>query len=382
MKTTPIIILAISVFAFSACNQTGGGKLSEEDVRDFAITHIESQVGYEDAIDGFLNGLSDELIAWTNPVWRSTPNKYNSEGTDGSAFYEDSIKVSVHDICMMGSHANVFGTVRFYIDGVTTTYRNFSGIIGKENGKLKWQRWMGVDNQNLAQGFLWPSTELEGGLSAYNDMRNAMMNVEFELAKTISDTLVEKDPNWATAHLGQMQYYWAKKDDSKLQEVMELALSKCENASRAEKHFIQSYTQDREAGQRELELAMMHAPDDPMIRVWYAWNSEDNKLAIDILKRAWWRLPEHGGVNNMLGYKYMADGNMEKAKKHFEIFARANAEVPNAYDSYGDYYIQSGDYEKAKEMFLKAYDTDNSWTASKEKAERIEERMTRTSSEE
>ena len=206
MKTTPIIILAISVFAFSACNQTGGGKLSEEDVRDFAIKHIESQVGYEDAIDGFLNGLSDELIAWTNPVWRSTPNKYNSEGTDGSAFYEDSIKVSVHDIYMMGSHANVFGTVRFYIDGVTTTYRNFSGIIGKENGKLKWQRWMGVDNQNLAQGFLWPSTELEGGLSAYNEMRNAMMNLEFELAKTISDTLVEKDPNWATAHLGQMQY--------------------------------------------------------------------------------------------------------------------------------------------------------------------------------
>ena len=73
---------------------------------------------------------------------------------------------------------------------------------------------------------------------------------------------------------------------------------------------------------------------------------------------------------------------MEKAKKHFEIFARANAGVPNAYDSYGDYYIQSGDYEKAKEMFLKAYDTDNSWTASKEKAERIEERMTRVSSEE
>lgn len=377
MNIKKIIPISLLVFTFTACTE-----LSEDNVREFAINHIENQVGYEDAVEGFVNGLSNDLIAWTNPVWRSTPYEYSTEGVDGSAFYEDSIKVNIHDIYIMGNHANVFGTIRFYIDGVTTTYRNFSGIVGKENGELKWQRWIGVDNQNLAQGFLWPSTEIEGGLSAYNEMRNAMMNLEFELAKFISDTLVEKDPEWATAHLGQMQYYWAKQDDLKLKEVMELALSKCENASRAEEHFIKSYTRDREVGQHQLELAMLHAPDDPMIRVWYAWGLEDNKLAIDIIKRAWWRLPEHGGVNNMLGYKYMADGNMEKAKKHFEIFTRANAEVPNGYDSYGDYYIEAGEYEKAKEMFLKAYDLDSNWTVSKEKAERIEKRMNRVKSEE
>ncbi len=377
MNTKQIIPISLLVLTFSACTQ-----LSEDDVREFTINHIESQVGYEAGIEGYLDGLSENLIVWSNPVWRNTPAEYIADGADGSSLYEDSIKATIHDIYMMGNHANVYGTVQWYIDGVNTTYRNFSGIVGKEDGKLKWQRWLGVDNSELAQGFLWPSTELEGGLYAYNEMRNAMMNLEFDLAKLISDTLVEKDPNWATAHLGQLQYYWAKNDVENLEKVMNLALSKTDNSSRAEKHFIQSYTRDREIGQRELELAMMHAPDDHMIRIWYAWELEDNKLAIDILKRAWWRLPEHGGVNNMLGYKYMADGNMEKAKKHFEIFARANADVPNAFDSYGDFYIKAGDFDKAKKMFLKAYELDSSWTASKEKAERIDERMSRISPEE
>jgi Tfp pilus assembly protein PilF len=86
---------------------------------------------------------------------------------------------------------------------------------------------------------------------------------------------------------------------------------------------------------------------------------------------AWQRLPEQGGVNNMMGYKYMAAGDMEKAKQHFEIFMRVNPDVPNAYDSYGDYYLAAGDTAMAKEMYMGAYDLDNGWTASKERAEAL-----------
>jgi tetratricopeptide (TPR) repeat protein len=89
------------------------------------------------------------------------------------------------------------------------------------------------------------------------------------------------------------------------------------------------------------------------------------------MKLAWERFPEQGGVNNMMGYKYMAVGNMEKAKQHFEIYARANADVPNAYDSYGEYYLNAGDTAMAKEMYMKAYETDTNWTVSKERAENL-----------
>jgi hypothetical protein len=45
--------------------------------------------------------------------------------------------------------------------------------------------------------------------------------------------------------------------------------------------------------------------------------------------------------------------------------------VPNAYDSYGDYYLAAGDTAMAKEMYMGAYELNNNWTASKERAEAL-----------
>jgi len=353
------------------CNQ-GNDKMDEAAVRDFAISHIENQVGYGDAVEPYYQGLSSELIVWPNPGWKNLPRKYDmAEENDGSVFYEDSIKVTIHDVYMMNGYANVMGTIQWFIAGVNTTYRNFSGIVAKEDGQLKWTRFVGIDHATLSKGFLWPSTEIDGGLDAYNEMRENIMNLEFERAKEISDSLVEVDPTWATAHLGQLQYYWAKRDFENLNATRELAESKLENASRAESHFIKSYTTDREAGKYHLEQALIFAPADPMLRIWYAWGEQDAARALDIMELAWARLPEHGGVNNMIGYKYMAAGNMDKAKQHFEIFARANADVANAYDSYGEYYLTIGDTAMAKEMYMKAYETNNNWTISKERADEL-----------
>ena len=362
------LIAASSLLLFS-CSQSS---LSEDEVREFAIAHIENQVGYADAVEPYYRGLSSELKIWSNPVWRNLPREYDiPEEDDGSLFYEDSIKVTLHDVYMMNGYANVMGTIQWYIAGANTTYRNFSGIVTEEEGQLKWTRFVGIDNSNLSWGFLWPSNEIEGGLAAYNEMRENMMNLEWDRAKEISDSLVEADPSWATAHLGQLQYYWAKRDVENLNATRELAESKLENASRAESHFIKSYTTDREAGNYHLEQALLFAPVDPMVRTWYAWGEKDADRALDIMRFAWARLPEHGGVNNMMGYKHMAAGNMDKAKQHFEIFARAHPDVANAYDSYGEYYLTAGDTAMAKEMYMKAYETNNNWTISKERADEL-----------
>ena len=61
MNIKKIIPISLLVFTFTACTE-----LSEDDVREFTINHIENQVGYEDAVEGFVDGLSNDLIAWTN----------------------------------------------------------------------------------------------------------------------------------------------------------------------------------------------------------------------------------------------------------------------------------------------------------------------------
>ena len=67
----------------------------------------------------------------------------------------------------------------------------------------------------------------------------------------------------------------------------------------------------------------------------------------------------------------MENGQMEKAKAHFEIYLRVYPKEANAHDSFGDYYLKAGDNVKAKEMFLKAYSLDNTFTVSKEKADKL-----------
>jgi Tfp pilus assembly protein PilF len=100
-------------------------------------------------------------------------------------------------------------------------------------------------------------------------------------------------------------------------------------------------------------------------------NETNAKIAIEIMLAAWQRFPTNGAVNNLLGYKYMQDGQMEKAKQHFEIYIRQYPKTANAYDSYGDYYSKMGDKKKAKEMYLKAYELNNEFTGSKKKAEKL-----------
>ena len=107
MKKYLLIGLCGSLLA--SCMQLG-----EDEVREFATSHIENQIGYADAVEPFYAGLSDELKVWNNPVWRNMPREYEKDpNDDGSYFYEDSIKVTLHDVYMMGTHANVMGTIHF-----------------------------------------------------------------------------------------------------------------------------------------------------------------------------------------------------------------------------------------------------------------------------
>ena len=360
------------ILSLISCKQNN--KLNEDNIKDFVSKFFESQAGANMSTEDYNNSAGKDLMAWDNPTWRSSPVKFDVSNTKEEWFYEDSITFKIHDIYIINDNANVMGTAKWYSAGIETFYQNFSGIVGMENGKLVWKRHMGVWNNTLAKDFLWPSSKVEGSLNAYNKMRSHMMNLENEKALSLSDSLVKVDSTWATAHLGQLHYYSMNNDLDKKTESYNLAMSKLETASIGESLFIKSYNPDTTVDTRALlRLAFLHAPNDPMIRTWYAWGEKDVDVALDILKKGLNRMPDNTGLNNMIGYKLMSKGDMEQAGKHFALNVASSPKVANAHDSYGDYLLKLGNKKEAKNSFLKAYEIDNSFIVSKEKADKIED---------
>lgn len=347
--------------------------LTESEVRSFVQSSFKKQVGYQAAVKDYNAALSKNLVLWANPVWKNKPFTIPANmSEDGSKFYEDSVIATVHDVLLMGSYANVMGTAQYYIAGLVTTHRNFSCVITRENGTLKYIRFLGADHSEVAKNLLWPTVTQKSHEDAYFDMREEMMNLNNERALQMSDSLVQIPGTSVLAHLGQLQNYLMNNQTAKFNDCYNVALSKLENASPAERHVILSYnTQDTEVTKYHLEQALLYAADDQFIRMILAYMEKDTKKAIAILLPAWDRFPENGGVNNILAYKYMEDGQMTKAKQHFDIYMRVYPSTPNAYDSMGDYYMKAGDKAKAKEMYMKAYTLDNNWKASKARADKL-----------
>ena len=357
---------------FISCSENKS--LNEDNIKVFVSKFFESQAGENMSIDDYNNSAGKDLIIWGNPSWKSSPKEFDISNTKEDWFYEDSINYEIHDIYMINENANLMGTAKWYCAGIETYYQNFSAIVGMENGKLVWKRYMGVWNHSLAKDFLWPSSKIEGSLDAYNKMRGYMMNLENDKALSLSDSLVKVDSTWASAHLGQLHYYSMNNDLNKKTEAFNLAMSKLETASIGESYFIKSYNPDTNVDTRALlRLAFLHAPNDAMIRTWYAWGEKDVDVAIDILKKGLNRLPDNIGLNNMIGYKLMSKGDMEQARKHFALNVASNPKVANVHDSFGDYLFKIGNKKEAKKSFLKAYEIDNNFTRSKEKADKIED---------
>ena len=83
-----------------------------------------------------------------------------------------------------------------------------------------------------------------------------------------------------------------------------------------------------------------------------------------------------GPVYNIMGYAYMATNQMEKARESFEKYLSEEPDNANAYDSMGDYYAQSQDFDQARQSYLKAYQMDSTnFMISHDKAEKIKEQV-------
>ena len=378
MKKT-IYFLLIAAF-FSACNSS----LNEKKVEEFVVNHFEtineSPVAVVQAIK---DNISDSVMMFNfsngyigRPEWINDNSKIKTEW-----FYEDSVNVDIKSVEVFGNVASVYGTVAWFMSGEKTSRAGFHSIIGKEMGKLVFKRhsFMNWNMNRASNSFVWPSTDVEGALTMYNNMRYAMANLRNNDALAYSDSLVKLDPNLAVAHMGKIHYLYLNGKRDEIISLMNEVKPKLDGASIAEKLYFDTYSPVSNRAERiaKYEKALLYAANDPLLRGWYAYYLEDMDEKIENVKIGLKRFPENSLLNNMMGYFMMEKGDLEAAKNHINIYMTAHPEEPNAYDSMGDILLASGDTLQAKEMFSKAYEMSRNLSTgpedffkrSKEKAE-------------
>jgi uncharacterized protein (TIGR02246 family) len=95
-------------------------------------------------------------------------------------------------------------------------------------------------------------------------------------------------------------------------------------------------------------------PKDDFLNFWIMFNYHDLKSSTKIGEMIVKRNQKFAPAYNMLGYHYMAQGNLKDAETNFNKYLSLRPDLANAYDSKGDYFMRVGKTEDAIAAFEKA----------------------------
>ena len=365
MRTSHIIYSVLVSTLLLSCGGTGSSNpLNHEEVDAFVHRHIESQVGFEAAIEPYLAGLSSESKYFV--AGNSEPRNANLENVDASWFYEDSVTVDVFDIQLYGEAASVMGMIEFHNLG-KVDQRSFHGTVVRDGDRLRWDRWYHADHGKLARNFIPNESEVEGAVALCNSMLWMSLQGDGVQAGGVSDSLVALDPDMALAHVGAMWRAWFNSDAEGWNSNVDAAVEKSKDP--ATKYYFMSHSKRYGDQLENARIAHSLASDSPLTQVNYAWQlmGEDDEAARIILNQCASRWSSLGGPHNLLGYLNMGEGDMEAAEQAFKMYVRLAPEVANAHDSMGDFYVKQGDKESARACFEKAIELNPEFEGSRKK---------------
>ena len=368
LRMKHIMIISAACAVLWGC-AGGGAPLTQDEVTAFVTNHIESQVGYDEAVEPYIAGLSEEMKYFR--AGQAEPMNADLSNVDGEWFYEDSVTVEVLDVQLYGAAASVMGVVHFYNFG-QAGHRSFHGTVVRDGDRVRWDRWFHQDHGQLARSYIPIDSEVEGAEALCNSMLWMSLQGDGNAAGALSDSLLEVDPTMAMAHVGQLWRAWFQSDAEAWNTNVAAAVSKATDP--ATKYYLMSHSEDYGDQVENARIAHNLAPDSPLNQVNLAWQlmGKDAAAARILLERATERWSSLGGPHNLLGYMNMRQGDMEAAEKCFKMYVRLAPEVANAHDSMGDFYAKQGDNENARACYEKALELDPSFTGSQKKLDELE----------
>ena len=185
-----------------------------------------------------------------------------------------------------------------------------------------------------------------------------------------------------------MAYFWMYFMSSKnSKKVADKALQANVSFNDGEKHIRSAFKylldgQDEKVVE-QLQMAVDLYPADPHVhKILYILQFQfmkDYEGAIKSIIKAIDSTDEYPLAYNQLGYAYMKLEKYDEAEKAFDQYIKAAPDLANPYDSKGDFYMTTKQYEKAYDSYMKAFEIDSAFIVSEKKAKKAKQLMEKMS---
>ena len=194
---------------------------------------------------------------------------------------------------------------------------------------------------------------------------NHFMNAEQEKAYTYFEEALRYDPSMFAPHvcLAEMSLDGSEKQKYHIEQAKKnvadnnLTSKKFVSILDAEPDGYWGYFDSAKAAKLWKEMHELE-PRGSFIKHFYAYNIKDIDESIKTLEKFANQAKDEGeryeNLLNLLGYKYMALGDMDSANAYFRAYVEQYADEYNAYDSMGEFILKKGDTLTAKQYYQKA----------------------------
>ena len=206
----------------------------------------------------------------------------------------------------------------------------------------------------------------ESGVLAFDRLKYPLSYQNLQMA-------VDEDPEFFMAYF--YMYFMADKSSKK---VAEKALQSDAPLNEAEQEIKTAFKylldgQDDKVVEH-LKLAIDRYPSDPhLYKILYILQFQymkDVDGCLETLDRAIDADPDYPLAYNQLGYALMDKDDLEGAEKAFDTYIKLAPHLANPYDSKGDFYMHTKQFEQAYDSYMKAYETDSDFIISEKKAKK------------
>ena len=229
-----------------------------------------------------------------------------------------------------------------------------------------------VSNQCTGDKKMPVTTSSETAKALYDKGVKAMEDIYLVQFRNLISEALKADPDFFMADYQMANYFLYMGNKKRFIEYANKAVNCKAALSKGElllKDALLKLLENQDADVTDIgrEIIKMY-PDDayaywPLTTFQSIINDTEGQIAT--LKKAMTVADNKGSIYNSLGYIYMNQGKYEDALNAFNNYIEVAPNLPNAYDSKGDYFMQVKDYRNAYESYMKAHSLDSTFSYQK-----------------